>query len=254
LRNIIKRKHRLWCRYQETRDHKFYAEFKKYRSLVRKETRKLSLKFQRDIAVSCKQNPKKFWRYVNSKSKSFKSIGNINVIDDLGNSIILESDLDKANAFSEYFMKVCSSESTLNCAPLFSRMAINSMSDINICESSINLKLKNLKLNTSAGPDNIHPRVLFELRDVITPYLKRMFEQSLVESKIPIDWQCSSITVIHKKGKKTSVENYRPISLTSVVCKVLESVIRDHLMYYFKSNNLFSNCQYGFITGRSVTV
>lgn len=133
-------------------------------------------------------------------------------------------------------------------------MSSNSMPDITVSESFINLKLISLKLNTSPGPDNIHPRILFELRDVITPYLKCMFDMSLSEGKIPQDWQHSTITVIHKKGKKSSIENYRPISLTCVVCKVLESIVRDQLMSFFKCNNLFSNLQYGFINDRSVAL
>jgi len=50
------------------------------------------------------------------------------------------------------------------------------------------------------------------------------------------------------------VSNYRPISLTCICCKILESIIRDHLFDYFISNNLLSNKQYGFIKGRSTTL
>ena len=89
---------------------------------------------------------------------------------------------------------------------------------------------------------------------VISPYLCNLFEQSLLQGKIPNDWKMSSVTVIHKKGKKNCVENYRPISLTCITCKIMESLVRDHIMHYFKSNNLFSKFQYGFITGRSVSV
>ena len=111
-----------------------------------------------------------------------------------------------------------------------------------------------LKINTSPGPDSIHPKVLYELRDVISPYLSNFFQKSLLQGKIPSDWKMSSVTVIHKKGKKNCVENYRPISLTCITCKIMESLVRDHIMHYFKINNLFSQFQYGFITGRSVSV
>ena len=59
--------------------------------------------------------------------------------------------------------------------------------------------------------------------------------------------------MVHKKGSKASVSNYRPISLTCVICKMLESMIRDHVMDHFKINKLFNNNQYGFIKGRSTT-
>ena len=74
---------------------------------------------------------------------------------------------------------------------------------------------------------------------------------SLRVGDIPEDWKFSTVTVIHKKGRKDCVENYRPISLTCVACKVMESLIRDQLMNYFLENNLISDFQYGFVKGRS---
>ena len=62
------------------------------------------------------------------------------------------------------------------------------------------------------------------------------------------------ITVIHKNGSKENVSNYRPVSLTSVVCEIAESLIRDHIMIHFISNNLFNSKQFGFIKGRSTVL
>jgi len=62
------------------------------------------------------------------------------------------------------------------------------------------------------------------------------------------------ITVLHKKGGKDSIENYRPISLTCICCKIMESIIRDKIMYHFMSNSLFSDKQFGFIKGRSTVL
>ena len=112
-------------------------------------------------------------------------------------------------------------------------------------------KLDELKTNKSPGPDNIHPRVLHELRYVISTTLGNIYNDSMNAGIIPEDWKTSTVTVIHKKGKKSCVENYRPISLTCVTCKVMESIIRDKIMEYFLLNNLFSSAQYGFIKGRS---
>jgi len=249
---LIKRKHRLWTRFQETRDNKVLAEFKQCRNLVRKETRKISMRFQQDIAKACKRNPKKFWKHVNSKSKSFGSIGNITVNDISGCKQILTADLDKANAFAEYFEKVCTAhnDQTFSVNQL---MPVNYMPDMIFSEESIKQKLNKLNVNSSPGPDVIHPRVLSELQDIIPTYLATFFNLSLEQGKIPEDWKCSFITAIHKKGKKDCINNYRPISLTSVVCKIMESVVKDNIMQYFFKYNIFSDRQYGFITGRSVS-
>ena len=61
----------------------------------------------------------------------------------------------------------------------------------------------------------------------------------------------ATVTAIHKKGDRNLCNNYRPVSLTSVICKMLESIIKDRLMQYFTSNNLLSSCQHGFRSSHS---
>ena len=68
------------------------------------------------------------------------------------------------------------------------------------------------------------------------------------------DWKCANITAIHKKDSKKIAGNYRPISLTSVVCKIMETLIRDSLMDYLKRNNILSRLQFGFVSGRSTVL
>ena len=58
---------------------------------------------------------------------------------------------------------------------------------------------------------------------------------------------------MYKKGNETHPLNYRPVSLTSIGCKILESIIRDHIIYHIKENKLLSNKQFGYIGGRSTT-
>ncbi|MFI5407087.1 MAG: hypothetical protein ACHQ1D_11325, partial [Nitrososphaerales archaeon] len=199
VRSLIKRKHRLWSRFQETRNKIVHDEYKKIRNLVRKESRKIATKFEQDIAHSCKSNPKKFWQFVHSKSKVVRSVGNIEVSDHSGNKVILQDDYEKASAFADYFLKVCTAVPTNVINPLDQKMSPNSMDDISFCKESVINKLNTLKINKSPGPDLIHPKVLYELRDVIAPYLSNFFEQSVVQGKIPNDWKMSSVTVIHKK-------------------------------------------------------
>ena len=100
----------------------------------------------------------------------------------------------------------------------------------------------------------LHPRLLYETHKVIAKPLSRLFNESLSQGVLPDQWRHSVISVLHKKGKKDVVENYRPISLTCILCKVMESIVRDYIMSYFIENNLFSNYQYGFIKNRSCTL
>ena len=112
-------------------------------------------------------------------------------------------------------------------------------------------KLLRLKVDKSPGPDMLHPRVIKEIGVEIADALKFIFEFSLESGDLPDDWKCSIVSVIHKKGDKSNVSNYRPISLTCIICKIFESVIRDHIMEYFFVNKFFSSRQFGFIKNRS---
>jgi len=65
-----------------------------------------------------------------------------------------------------------------------------------------------------------------------TTFNRQMFRKSLDEGNVPNDWKSGNVTPIYKKGFRTSVDNYRPVSLTSVICKVMERLLRKPLLDY----------------------
>ena len=81
-----------------------------------------------------------------------------------------------------------------------------------------------------------------------------MFNLSLQCSKMPEEWKIGEIPAIFKKGNQRSPMNYRPVSLTSIVYKLLESLVREEMISHMRSNKLFSPYQYGFIDKRSTTL
>ena len=82
--------------------------------------------------------------------------------------------------------------------------------------------------------------------------LEIIFNKSLQTGTIPDDWKIGRITAIYKnKGSKKMAGNYRPVSLTCIICKVLESIIRNHIMDFMKINKLLTDTQFGFLPGRS---
>ena len=78
-----------------------------------------------------------------------------------------------------------------------------------------------------------------------------LFNASQELGKLPDEWRTANITTIYKKGCRQVCGNYRPISLTCIACKVLESIVGEQLIDYLKKNKLFSNRQFGFLGGRS---
>jgi len=71
-----------------------------------------------------------------------------------------------------------------------------------------------------------HPHLLKECASSIAKPLPNIFQDSLTQGQIPSDWKLANVCPIFKKGSKNVADNYRPVSLTFVACKVMESVIK----------------------------
>jgi len=191
---------------------------------------------------------------VNSKNKTSRSIGNITIKDSAGKLRIAENDLEKAEAFLDHFQKIFTNEPVFDLTEQIPLVKTAGMEVVTFSEENIRSKLSKLKSNKSPGPDSLHSRMLNELQNIIPRALKAIFDHSYEYGVLPEDWKSSVISTVFKKGKKDLVENYRPISLTCITCKLMESIIRDQMMDYFLSNKLFNKYQYGFIKGRSVVL
>ena len=123
-----------------------------------------------------------------------------------------------------------------------------------IIESEISKTLKVLKPDKSSGMDMLHPRLLREVREELAAPLAKILIKSLESMIVPNEWKTARISAIFKKRNKSLAGNYRPVSLTSVVGKVMERLVRDLLINLFERNNLFTTKLYGFIGGRSTAL
>ena len=131
------------------------------------------------------------------------------------------------------------------------RSARNRLSNISISIEQVWEQLCRLKPTKSCGPDNIHPRVLREVKEGVVFPLHLIFQKSLTTGILPAIWKEANVTALYKKGDRCVPNNYRPISLTSVVCKMLKSIIKDEFFRHFDLNNLFTAYQHGFRPGYS---
>ncbi|MCG8078312.1 MAG: reverse transcriptase family protein, partial [Candidatus Thiodiazotropha taylori] len=135
--------------------------------------------------------------------------------------------------------------------PTENRNSNRPMPDIQISENGILKLLNNLKPGKAAGPDGIRPVLLKELRVELAPIIKVIFERSLQTGKLPADWCKAKITPIFKKGDKSLAANYRPISLTCILCRVLEHILASNIVKHLDEQGLLYDLQHGFREKRS---
>jgi len=139
-------------------------------------------------------------------------------------------DKEKAELLNEYFTSVFTHEKLENLPNLESKIEKPPPVEVDFSPEVVEKKLKRLKTTKSAGPDGFHPRVLNELVQSIKLPLIIIFAKSFETGSLLMAWKKAHITPIHKQGKKVATGNYRPVSLTSVIRKIMESIIRDRLV------------------------
>ena len=240
-------KHNAWNTYQKNRTCSNWHKYKQKRRTATKAVKTEKRCFERKIAQKIKTNSKSFWNLVRSQCKLRSDITDLIKTD--GSRVA--DDLGKANCLNTFFSSVFTNEDTNSLPILAPRIKNHQLSDVSITQEKVYKHLSKLKTNKSPGPDTIHNKVLYEARGQLARPLSHLFKSSLASGEIPQIWKHAHVTPIHKKSDKTDPNNYRPVSLTSSVGKILESIIRDDLQSYLENNNLLCKEQFGFRSGKS---
>lgn len=242
----VRKKSAAYKRYLETKEGEDYNQYARARNQARWACRRMKKEFEKKIAQEAKTNPKAFYNYVNSKLKVRSGVADLETDDG-----VATSDAQKAEALNKFFVSVFTREDLDTMPELPDKDDVNPLNEITIYEAAVEEKLKQLNPNKSSGPDELHPRVLSELQSVISKPLSIIMQKSLDEGILPQAWKDAHVSPIFKKGMKNKTNNYRPVSLTSVICKILESIIRDHIMLHIQKHDLLTKHQHGFVPGRS---
>ena len=137
--------------------------------------------------------------------------------DHAGNAVKADTDEKKAEALADFFSSVFSFEPLGEFDKLpYKSHEIPMIDTIDFSYLDICKRLSNLNVNKSPGPDGLHPRLLYETRNEIAYPLKLIFDCSFKTQTLPLEWRSANISSIFKKGKKSEVGNYRPVSLTCI--------------------------------------
>jgi hypothetical protein len=247
-------KHKMWQRYQTS---KLYNDKVEYKRVLNKATatfREAKFNFEKKLSAEVKTNPRSFYAYVRSKSKTKDKVGPLK--DDLGNVVV--DDERACNVLNKYFSSVFTRENK-NCTAsdfpvlkyLFTGNREDVLHDVDIDEVLVVNKLNQLRGNKAPGVDGIVPMILLKCADVISKPLCKIFNASLNTGIVPSDWRRANVTAIFKKGRRDDPANYRPVSLTCIIGKVMESIIKDRIDNHLTKFNLIGESQHGFTKKKS---
>ena len=120
------------------------------------------------------------------------------------------------------------------------------MPDLNISREGVEKLLTGINPSKASGPDLIPCRLLKEMAKELSPIITFIFQQSIREGEIPDDWKKAFVAPVFKKGSKNLAENYRPVSLTCVCCKLLEHIISSHIRSHLDNHSILTKLQHGF--------
>ena len=234
LKMKIKRRQKLFTQAKRFNSSSIRQTYCSLRNYITSTIRLKRFQFFRSLSSS---SPKKFWSYVRSTRKTSSSVPPLTF-----NDKIFTSDCDKADILNKYF----SGCFNLSIPPF------SSLPPTYLCTQSQVLSLiANLPLDSASGPDFILTRMLKHTAHSIVTHI---FNLSLSLGRVPSDWKNSFIVTIPKSSSNTSdPSNYRPISLLSVISKILEKHVHSILYSFCLDHNLVSPYQFGFLPNRSTS-
>ena len=192
------------------------------------------------------QNPssKKFYNYINKKLKVKSAIPNLTNKD-----TIASTDHDKASLLNSTFHEVFTVDNGKSLC--LDKKTTRHMPDFTISREDICISIALMKDKITRTPEGVPAYFLKRTSDVLLEPLFFFFNRCLIFSFVPCQWKMGLIVPIFKKGDKSNCKNYRPISLTSTLSRLFESILHHKITCYLLDHSLLSSSQYGFLTGRS---
>ena len=136
---------------------------------------------------------------------------------------------------------------------LESEVSVPKLEDIIITASIVFDELNKLKTDKSPGPEGWPLCIFKECSEHLSIPLSILFYKSFQSGVLPSEWRIAFVTPIHKKGSQHLTSNYRPVSVTSTVVKVMESINKINVLEHLTSDDLLTSHQFGFLRGHSCT-
>ena len=239
-----KKRNAAWRKLRKQRNEgnrKQYIEARNEYVRIRREEER---RFEEDIVKRCKEEPRLFYRYINGKMSNKETIDKL-----IKGDNVYETAQEMSEIMNESFKSVFILEENFEEPNI--EVQQQGISNIVVQKQKINNLLEKLDVRKAMGPDGVSAWTLRECREQLVEPIWYVINSSLKEGRVPKQWKRANIVPIYKGGKKTEPQNYRPVSLTSVVGKICEIVIKEKWVEYLEKNKIINDCQFGFRQERS---
>ncbi len=246
LLRIIRKKRRLYKSLEKRGDLSSLTAYRKQKNLAIFEANKARDEFEKELVRPRFASSRKFYSYMRSKSKVKERV---TVLEDQNGEMVEEAE-GKCELLNKFFSSVF----TVDNDPITDTPAPGTkevLSDVYFHPGIVERKIDGLKDGSAPGPDKLSTKMLKLMRPFLSYPLAVIYNRSMQEGKVPQDWKDANVCPIHKKGKKQEPGNYRPVSLTSIICKMMESVIKDELIDFLEKYSKLRPHQSGFRRNRS---
>ena len=228
--------------------------YKHYRNFVSRKIIEAKKAYLSNLLSDVKRNMKKTWNFLNGLIKPGKKRNHTYIKQLLINNIYIDDDSAICNALNQHFASVGSniSESFGNAGqynPTFNQ-ASNSFFFRPCSPDDVTDIIR--KMKNKASHVNTYPtKVLKHIAELIAPFIANIINESLSTGYFPSKFKTARVIPLHKGGSKEDLNNYRPISLLPLLCKVFEKVVYNQLYFYLERFNLLNPSQFGFRRNKS---
>lgn len=227
-------RYKLFKRAVSTKDQEIYARNKKVRNEITSEIRNARAQFFKEKVAEVK-SAAAYWNLIAEATNPVRRnrMGPLKRED----GSLAVNDVEKANLINDFFANIGTrlGRANRNFPHQSDRIgcSVPSVTDITICEDLVLRKLKAIKPNKSAGPDDIAPKLLKLAEPAIVSPLTGLFSFCAHHGETLTDWKKVRLIPVYKKDDEADTNNYRPISLLRVPSKIMESCVSESVVRMF---------------------
>jgi len=244
LKRLSRQKYRAWKKAKRSKKSNDWKRYKKLKKQTQVANRKAYFSYVSDM-VSDSSDRKKLWRLIKNKKRDQTGVAPLK-----SDGLTYSGGADKAEILNKQFCSVFTAED-INDMPDKGNSLHKNKPDIHVSTPGVEKLLASLNPNKASGPDGVTCRLLKTVAVEIAPVVAFLFNLSLLSGEIPPIWKHAFIQPAFKKGDRNQPPNYRPISLTCVLCKMLEHIVRSSITKHLNLEKIVTPFQHGFLKRRS---